>query len=260
MKIVTWNINSIRLRLPLLKLLIDNHQPDIICLQETKVQDSEFPIMDIMLLGYENVVFTGQKSYNGVAILSKYPITEHFSLEFYNSDKRHIAAKISDIEVHNFYVPAGGDEPDEAMNPKFKHKIAYLTMMNQWFLEERKNNKNPIILVGDLNIAPLEHDVWSSKSLKNTVSHTKIEREMLLNNINSFGFIDSARHLIPSNEKVYSWWSYRSPDWSNSDRGRRLDHIWITEHLIHCINKIEHLRQFRAYEQPSDHVPVMLYF
>lgn len=257
MKIVTWNINSLRLRLPLLESFVLEHQPDIIALQETKVQDIEFPLGDVMMLGYPHIVYSGQKSYNGVAILSKIPITNHFSLEFYNEDKRHIAARIGDVEIHNFYVPAGGDEPDININPKFKHKMHYLDMMHDWFLSNRSNEEK-IILVGDLNIAPLEHDVWSSKQLKNVVSHTDIERQKLMRNITEFGFVDIARSLVPEEQKLYSWWSYRSPNWDESDRGRRLDHIWATPAISNNVSKIEHLRYMRATKQPSDHVPVVI--
>lgn len=259
MKIATWNINSLRLRMPLLKAFVDEHQPDIIALQETKVQDIEFPFADVLSLGYKYIRFSGQKSYNGVAIISKFPIDSEFCLEFYNDDRRHIAVKIGDLEFHNFYVPAGGDEPDENINPKFKHKMHYLDNMHDWFMKNRSNDQN-IILVGDLNIAPLEHDVWSSKQLKNTVSHTNIERIKLMRNITEFGFIDAPRKLVSHDEKLYSWWSYRSPDWDSSNRGRRLDHIWVTPNIAGRLTKTEHLRESRASERPSDHVPVLITF
>lgn len=227
MKIVTWNINSVRLRLNLLQTLAETLNPDVICLQETKASDEVFPQDEIKKIGYEYMAFAGEKSYNGVAILSKYPIDNIFSSIFYNNDKRHISAKIGDIEIHNFYVPAGGDEPDIDINPKFKHKLEYIRLIQDWFLTNRNKN-DKIILLGDLNIAPHKHDVWSSSQLKNVVSHTSIERELLLNLQNSFEFIDSARHFTHMDEKLYSWWSYRNKDWQKSNRGRRLDHIWVS--------------------------------
>lgn len=259
MKIATWNINSLRLRMPLLKSFVDKYQPDIIAIQETKVQDVEFPFGEALALGYPHIRFSGQKSYNGVAILSKLRIDEHFVLEFYNEDKRHIAVKIGDLEIHNFYVPAGGDEPDENINPKFKHKMQYLDLMHDWFMINRSDSKN-IILVGDLNIAPLEHDVWSSKSLKNVVSHTDIERKKLMRNIEEFGFVDVSRKIVAHDKKLYSWWSYRSPNWYESDRGRRLDHIWATKDIAQKLKDVEHLRMIRSMTQPSDHVPVVATF
>jgi exodeoxyribonuclease-3 len=137
MRIITWNINSVRLRINLLEKLALEYLPDIICLQETKTEDKNFPIEAIKKMGFEHVVYAGEKSYNGVAIISKYPITNSFSLQIYNEDKRHICAKINDIEIHNFYVPAGGDEPDVEINPKYKHKLAYLQSMQEWFAKNR---------------------------------------------------------------------------------------------------------------------------
>jgi exodeoxyribonuclease III len=257
MRIVTWNINSIRLRMPLLKSFCDEYQPDVIAIQETKVADPAFPLGDCIGLGYQHVRYSGEKSYNGVAILSKHPIEEEFCLEFYNQDKRHIAAKIKGIEIHNFYVPAGGDEPDVEINLKFKHKLAYLDSMNEWFLKNRHKDQE-IILVGDLNIAPLEHDVWSSKQLKNVVSHTDIERAKLNRNMNEFGFVDAPRLVFPEREKLYSWWSYRNLDWEKSDRGRRLDHIWITPNLAQKPISSSLVKSMRKSNSPSDHVPVIV--
>jgi exodeoxyribonuclease-3 len=257
MRIITWNINSVRLRINLLEKLALEHNPDVICLQETKAEDQHFPLEGIKQIGFEHVVFAGEKSYNGVAILSKKPIQDSFSLSFYNKDKRHICAKISDIEIHNFYVPAGGDEPDVTINPKFKHKLEYVNLMQQWFTQNRKKD-DKIILVGDLNIAPHEHDVWSSKQLKNVVSHTPVERKALLDLQESFEFIDTARHFVDFSEKLYSWWSYRNRDWKKSNRGRRLDHIWASRVLVTNLKNIEHLRAAREWEKPSDHVPCKL--
>lgn len=257
MKITTWNINSLRLRMNLLEQFARMYEPDVICLQETKVHDDSFPLEDVQKLGYEFVTFSGQKSYNGVAILSKYPIENTFTLTFYNEDKRHIAAKIKGIEIHNFYIPAGGDEPDILTNPKFKHKLEYIKLIQNWFLNNR-NKTDPIILLGDLNIAPYEHDVWSSKHLKNVVSHTPIERELLINLMNSFDFIDSARYLTNMDEKLYTWWSYRNKDWQKTNRGRRLDHIWVSESLENNISTILSLKEARTWERPSDHVPFTL--
>jgi exodeoxyribonuclease-3 len=228
---------------------------DVIALQETKTQDEFFPFKALQDAGYPHIVVSGEKSYNGVAILSKIPIEASFCLEFYNQDKRHIAAKISGIEIHNFYVPAGGDIPDIEENPKFKHKLSFLDSMNEWFLQ---NNSDNMVLVGDLNIAPFEHDVWSSKQLKNVVSHTNIEREKLIRNMNSIGWVDAHRKSLPMSEKLYSWWSYRSPNWQISNRGRRLDHIWVSKNLDKDLGSAKVFGGIRAWDRPSDHVPVMV--
>ncbi len=257
MKIVTWNINSLRLRLGLVEKITTEYNPDFIALQETKVTDSSFPIEAIQKMGYEYIYYTGGKSYNGVAILSKIKAEQNFMLKFYNDDHRHIAIKIDDYELHNFYIPAGGDIADESLNPKFKHKLSYLQQLENWLIQNRKKS-DKIILVGDLNIAPHEHDVWSSRALRNEVSHTDIERIALIKMQNSLEFIDTARHFVPFAEKSYSWWSYRNIDWQKSNRGRRLDHIWITPALKPCLASLQTLKHFRGYELPSDHVPLMV--
>lgn len=257
MRIVTWNINSVRLRINLLNKLCLEHKPDVICLQETKAEDKHFPIEAIKNMGYEHVIYSGEKSYNGVAIISKIHISDNYSLSLYNEDKRHICAIINDIEVHNFYVPAGGDEPDVDINPKYKHKLSYVQMMQEWFSTNRKKN-NKIILVGDLNIAPHEHDVWSSKQLRNVISHTKAERTALLELQNCFEFIDTGRYFVDMQDKLYSWWSYRNRDWKKSNRGRRLDHIWVSRPLESLLKNIMYISKARNWERPSDHIPCIL--
>lgn len=257
MRIATWNINSVRLRSGLLADFANKYQPDIIALQETKVVDYSFPIGECALMGYPNIRVSGQKSYNGVALLSKYPISDSFALEFYNEDKRHIAIKCGDVEIHNFYVPAGGDEPDPEVNPKFKHKLAYLDMMHEWFLKNRSKS-DKIVLVGDLNIAPLEHDVWSSKALKNVISHTELERKILMRNMNEFGFVDAPRMFVPDSQKLYSWWTYRTQDWRAGNKGRRLDHIWVSDALSGRVKSASSAPEMRGLIQPSDHVPVII--
>ncbi len=257
MRIVTWNINSVRLRIDLLAKLCQQLKPDIICLQETKTEDKTFPLQAIKDLGFEYVIYSGEKSYNGVAIISKLKITDSFALEFYNNNKRHICAKIKDFEIHNFYVPAGGDEPDIEINPKFKHKLSYIQSMQEWFALNKSIDEK-IILVGDLNIAPHEHDVWSSRQLKNVVSHTQIERTALLEFQYSFNFIDTARHFIEMDQKLYTWWSYRNKDWKKSNRGRRLDHIWVSNPLKSALSNIISLSEARDWLRTSDHVPYIL--
>lgn len=140
-RIATWNINSVRIRLDKLAAFTKLYKPDILMLQETKVADYAFPTFECMAMGYDHIKLSGEKSYNGVAILSRYPLHNDFRLEFYNHDKRHIAASIKDVEVHNFYVPAGGDEPDIEINQKFCHKMAYLDLMHEWFLLKDPQNK-----------------------------------------------------------------------------------------------------------------------
>jgi exodeoxyribonuclease-3 len=259
MKIVTWNINSVRLRLLLLKALAEKEKPDIICLQETKVEDQHFPLDAIKALGFPYVFFSGQKSYNGVAILSKLPLREQNTMRLADLDhKRHISATLPDgTALHNFYVPAGGDIPDSKLNPAYGFKLKFVEDMTAWSKKNVKT-RQPTIIVGDFNIAPLEHDVWSHKQLLNVVSHTEPEVTRLNALKKSGEWVDAARHFVPEDKKLYSWWSYRNRDWRKSDRGRRLDHIWLTPSLGPALQSCDTLKDARDWEQPSDHVPVVI--
>lgn len=258
MKIISWNINSLRLRLPLLKKFVEENNPDVVCLQEIKVCDEDFPLLEVKVLGFDFVEFFGEKSYNGVAIFSKFPLTKIEKIDVLNyGHKRHISAviqtKIGEVILHNFYVPAGGDIPDVTLNDKFDHKLKFVDWMTDFFAAQK--NKNLIIL-GDFNIAPLEHDVWSHKQLLKIVSHTPIEVEKLTNLQRSLDFVDTHRFFVEPSEKLYSWWSYRARDPLGADKGRRLDHIWVTPSLKNHIKEMKIYRDFRAETQPSDHVPV----
>lgn len=262
MKIISWNINSLRLRLPLLKELVALHNPDIICLQETKVDNPQFPLLEVRALGFEHVEFDGEKSYNGVAILSKIPLlqTQKIDIKDYGH-KRHIStilkSSIGEIELHNFYVPAGGDIPDVALNEKFDHKLKFVDFMTDFFAKKRNQN---LIILGDFNIAPLEHDVWSHKQLLKVVSHTPIEVEKILALKKAGNFVDLHREFVDENEKLYSWWSYRARDAMASNRGRRLDHIWVSESLKNKAIAAKIHVDFRSKTQPSDHVPIEAHF
>lgn len=261
--IATWNINSIRLRLPLLSYFVSNYNPDIIALQETKVDNDKFPYDDCKKLGYEHVIYDGEKSYNGVTILSKLPLSDVRTTQMAGgSDCRHISAQIHldsnhHFELHNFYIPAGGDEPDPVLNPKYDYKLRYVADMASWFQSNRSKNDN-IVILGDFNIAPYEHDVWSHRQLRNVVSHTEPEIRILQQLKESLDWIDVARYFVDEQEKLYSWWSYRARDWQKSNRGRRLDHIWVTPVMEQYLHSIHHLSEMRGHEKPSDHVPVML--
>ena len=258
MRIVTWNINSLRLRLPLLERLVAELAPDVICLQETKVPDALFPEQAPARLGYPFHLRRGMKGYNGVAILSRVPMRRDDTAPDWclKDDRRHVAAVLDTpsgpVTLHDFYVPAGGDVPDPALNPKFAHKLAFVTEATNWFAARRIER---CILVGDLNIAPLEHDVWSHRQLRNVVSHTDPEIACMQNWMDT-GFVDAMRHFVPATEKLYSWWSYRNQDWRGSNRGRRLDHVWVTPDLVPHLRRLVVHVAARDWPQPSDHVPV----
>ena len=246
--------------MPLLARLAEEYSPDIICLQETKCADEFFPHDDIAALGYAHRAVWGQKSYNGVAILSKMPLSNVQTYERCGKmDCRHLSARVNEIELHNLYIPAGGYEADIHINPKFQHKLDFVDELTAWWPQQNAGqNKNTKILVGDLNIAPLEHDVWDSKKMQATVSHTPIEREKFAAMQNAIGWVDAAREFTPHDQKLYSWWSYRAADWDAADKGRRLDHIWVTPDLKESLGSVTIPRGVRAWEPPSDHVPVIL--
>ena len=259
MKLATWNINSVRLRIGLVEKLIDEHKPDVICLQETKTQDETFPHAAFEAKGYKHRFINGMKSYNGVAILSRKPFTKTGVHNWHNKeDCRHIWVTLENgTEVHCCYVPAGGDIPDPKANVKFAHKLGFMDEQAAWWAKADK--KTSRILVGDLNVAPLEHDVWSHKQMLDVVSHTPVEVEKFTRWQKANKWVDAVRHFTPHEEKLYSWWSYRAADWQESNRGRRLDHIWVTPDLAPSLKAATTVRDARGWEpKPSDHVPVII--
>jgi exodeoxyribonuclease-3 len=261
--IATWNINSVRLRMPIVERFLRQHRPDVLCLQETKCIDELFPMEAFASLGYSHLAISGQKGYHGVATVARRPLQVVERRRFCdNDDCRHISTRIvaggRSLLLHNFYVPAGGDEPDPDINPKFRHKLDFVREMNEVRAEEGEGHGS--ILVGDLNIAPLPTDVWSHRQLLNVVSHTPVETEGLEAMRMAGGWVDLMRRHIPSEEKIYTWWSYRAQDWALSDRGRRLDHVWSSGNVADRLAGIEILREARGWDRPSDHVPVIARF
>lgn len=259
LKIATWNVNSIRLRLGLLRRLVEEHSPDVLCLQETKVPDELFPREEVAALGYRHTLIHGMKGYNGVAILSRHSLKAAETRSWCErQDCRHAVVELpGGIELHNLYVPAGGDIPDPEQNPKFAHKLRFMDEITDWFGRERRADRK-MVLVGDLNIAPLETDVWSHKQLLSVVSHTPVEVEKMDRLQRTLGWVDAARRFVPPERRLYSWWSYRNRDWAKSDRGRRLDHVWVTPALSGALKSAQVLREARGWTTPSDHVPVIV--
>ena len=261
MKIASWNINSVRLRIEQVIRFLKEEAPDVLCLQEIKCNNDQFPHKEIAAAGYEHHAVHGQGGYHGVATIARAPI-RNIERQAYcgKDDARHVAVTVNGVRIHNYYVPAGGDEPDPAINEKFGHKLK--------FLEEMRDGAQPgprakAVLVGDLKIAPHENDVWSHRQLLKVVSHTPVETT-LLEAVRSAGeWIDVARVLAPDDEKLFSWWSYRARDWRASNRGRRLDHIWVSKALKPAATA-QGRRAFqihtacRDWSKPSDHAPVSL--
>jgi exodeoxyribonuclease-3 len=258
LRLATWNVNSLRQRLDHLARFATAKAPDVICLQETKVQDAEFPETAIKAIGYEHILIHGQKSYNGVAILSRRPFDRRETMVWCGKDdRRHACVAIGDLEIHNFYVPSGGSVPDPSENDKFAHKLAFLREMADWArtsgLKARK-----AILVGDMNVAPLESDVWNHKRLLRSVGHSPVESAHMAELLGAADLCDVPRHFTPAPAPLYTWWGYRFRQSFERDYGWRLDHVLASPPLAGAVKTLEVVKETRTWERPSDHVPVML--
>jgi exodeoxyribonuclease-3 len=238
---------------------VKRHDPDVFCLQETKVADTFFPREFFHRLGFVHTVIHGQKTHYGVAILSKLPLSQVKVKNWCGkADPRHVYALLPGaIELHNFYVPAGGPIPDPRRNPKFAYKLRFINGVARWF-RGRRQPDNRFILVGDLNVAPLETDVWDHKRLVRVVTHTPVEVEAMGKMRRSHDWLDAVRYFVPEAKKLYTWWSYRAPDWKKADKGRRLDHVWVTPALEEALVAAEVIKRVRGWEPASDHAPVMV--
>ena len=264
--IATWNINSVRLRIGLVERFLAEFAPDVLCLQEIKCTDDRFPTGPFRALGYDAVAVNGQRGYHGVATVSRVPFDNVEKRGFCDrGDARHLATTLSPpgaaapITLHNLYVPAGGEEPDPEVNEKFAHKLAFLDELARCFSDGTGLTAHRM-LVGDLNVAPLATDVWSHRQLLHVVSHTPVEVEKLDLARVAGDWIDIVRDHVPPEEKLYTWWSYRARDWRASNRGRRLDHIWVSPPLRARSSGVTVVDAARGWDLPSDHVPVLARF
>ena len=246
-----------RARIAIVERFLPEEAPDILCLQETKAQDDVFPAELFRRLGYVHHQLNGQKMHHGVAILSKLPLHEAGRHDWQdNGEARHVGARLDcGIRLENVYVPAGGDIPDRKLNPKFGQKLDFIERMTRW----SEKLAEPTLIVGDFNVAPLECDVWSHKALLDVVSHTPVEVEALepAAGRRTTGSI-IGRSFVPAPERCFTWWSYRSPDWTKNDRGRRLDHMWASPGLAPQVGRAPRAEPCRSWERPSDHVPLVV--
>lgn len=263
--LATWNINSVRLRLPLVLRFLKAHPVDVLCLQEIKCLNEQFPAKPLARAGYPYQAVHGQKGYHGVAIVSRHPLADISSRVFCEiADCRHVSAMLDfgrgPLTVHSIYIPAGGDIPDPELNPKFRHKLDFLKELKAWFGEAHFRDRQ--LICGDFNVAPHPDDVWSHKQLLKVVSHTPVETEALDDLLTAnHGWTDLVRKHHPFGEKLSSWWSYRAADWQVSNRGRRLDHIWSTADIAAHSTAAEIIAPARGWgSKPSDHVPVIAHF
>ena len=260
LRVATWNINSVRLRADQVARFVAERDVDVVCLQETKCREGEFPREAFERMGLPHLKIAGQKGWHGVAIASRLPIADAPALDACREGHaRCVGGIIAGVEVRNFYIPAGGDLPDRALNPKFDHKLDFYERLTAAMAA--RDPKDPILLAGDFNIAPGEHDVWNHRYMSRVVSHTPVEVETLARLQASLGFVDLVREAIPDHQKLFSWWSYRAADFRASNRGLRLDHLWASPGLAPAARTTGRVEarvhdDVRGWERPSDHAPV----
>ena len=260
LRLVTWNVNSVRLRHEQAARFVAEQQPDVLCLQEIKCREGEFPRDAFVQMGLPHLKIAGQKGWHGVAIASRLPLEDAPALDVCREGHaRCVGAKVAGVEVHNFYIPAGGDVPDRALNAKFDHKMDFYEKLTAEIA--RRDPKAPLAIVGDLNVAPGENDVWNHKYMSKVVSHTPAEVEAMWALHRAGQFTDLTREAFPQDQKLASWWSYRAQDFRQSNRGLRLDHILVSPGLRNAAfvdgkaqSRIHD--DVREWERPSDHAPV----
>ena len=254
-KSASWNVNSVRARIGIVERLLREEQPDILCLQETKATDDIIPTDFFARLGYRHWALKGQKMHHGVAIFSKIELREPGSHDWQdNGEARHVGVRLPcGLRLENVYVPAGGDIPARTVNAKFGQKLDFIERMTRW----SGGLREPTLILGDFNVAPLECDVWSHKALINVVSHTPVEVEALTKLQQSHDWVDIGRTFVPAPDRNFTWWSYRSPDHTKNDRGRRLDHMWVSPEAAGRVVSHRVLEPCRSWDRPSDHVPLI---
>ncbi|MDV6347528.1 exodeoxyribonuclease III [Nitrosomonas sp. Is35] len=250
MKLATWNVNSLKVRLPQVIDWLQTNQPDMLCLQETKLTDENFPAAEIAAVGYESI-FTGQKTYNGVAILSKQKGSEIITAipGFEDEQKRVVAVTYGDMRVISAYVPNG----DTVESEKYQYKLRWLPSLTGWLQQELKNYKKLAIL-GDFNIAPEDRDVYDPQLWQGKVLCSQPERAAF-GDLLKLGLTDSFR-LFEQAEKSYTWWDYRMMAF-RLNRGLRIDHILLSDALASVCTSCTVDKAVRKLERPSDHAPVV---
>ena len=256
--IAAWNVNSVRARIDHVVRFLSESRPDVLCIQETKVIDRLVPADAFRALGYDHIIVAGQPMHHGVAIVSRVPIDRDDRFDWQaNGEARHLGVALPNgVRLENVYIPAGGDIPDRKLNPKFGQKLDFIKRMTAW----SKTLEHPTILTGDFNIAPLESDVWDHKSLVKVVSHTPIEVKALAGLQKAGQWVDLGRHFVPPPAPLYTWWSYRAQHLTDIDRGRRLDHMWVTPDLLPAARSHTTHPDCRRWDKPSDHIPLVTEF
>jgi exodeoxyribonuclease-3 len=260
LRIATWNINSVRPRTHHIARFVRETAPDVLCLQEIKCREGEFPREAFVEMGLPHLKIAGQKGWHGVAIASRLPLEDARPLDVCREGHaRCVGATVAGVEIHNFYIPAGGDVADRELNAKFDHKLDFYEKLTAELA--KRDPMAPLAIVGDLNVAPGENDVWNHRYMSKIVSHTPVEIEAMAALKASLGFIDLTRETRPEPEKLASWWSYRAQDFRQSNRGLRLDHILVTPGLRDAALRLGAAASrihdnVREWDRPSDHAPV----
>jgi exodeoxyribonuclease III len=251
MKLATWNVNSIKVRLPQLLDFLIARQPDVMCLQETKLENHNFPKTELETAGYQ-VAFSGQKTYNGVAILAKSPLADVQSgiPDFADEQKRVIAASVSDLRVICVYIPNGQSVDSD----KYQYKLKWLDALTHWLSEEIVRYPNLVVL-GDYNIAPEDRDVHDPVAWRGQVLCSEPERQAFSNML-ALGLKDSFR-LFDQPDKAFSWWDYRMMSFRRN-LGLRIDHILLSAPLAAKCTASTIDRDVRKLERPSDHAPAVV--
>ncbi len=248
MKIATWNVNSLKVRLAQVQDWLAEHQPDVLCLQETKTEDANFPFVAVQQAGYQ-VVYSGQKTYNGVAILSRQSATDmQYGIpNFADEQKRVLAATVDGVRIVNVYIPNGQSLDSD----KYQYKLAWLNALQAWLKEELRRYPR-LALLGDYNIAPEDRDVHDPAAWVGNVLVSEPERAAF-QKLQQIGLRDAFR-LFEQPEKSYSWWDYRMMGFRRN-QGLRIDHILLSPALACSACSID--RAPRKLERPSDHTPVV---
>jgi exodeoxyribonuclease-3 len=252
-KIASWNVNSLRAREDLVLDWIDEHQPDVLCMQETKLTDQEFPEDAFGDAGYD-VVYFGQRAYNGVAIATKHELKDvvrGFAGAGADDDRRLIAATINGVRIIDIYLPNG----QELGSDKYQFKLGWIEGLLE-LLKSGPGPDTPLLVCGDYNIAPIDLDVWDAVERNGGLFVSKAERDGF-QRLLDWGLTDAFRHFEPKALKAYSWWDYRAGSWERN-RGMRIDHFLITKPLLARAKSVTIHRAMRGKPQPSDHVPVVL--
>jgi exodeoxyribonuclease-3 len=249
MRIITWNVNSIRTRLARLLAVLERHEPDVVCLQELKVVDENFPALDLKQAGYHSVVL-GQKTYNGVAILSRHKPRNVTRSLGDDAQARLIGADCGGLRLYSVYVPNGGSVGSE----KWEYKLDWLARLRR-YLDSREDPAKPLALGGDFNVAPDDSDVRNlEKWSQSVLCHP--EARAALQHVVDWGLVDAFREKHPDGG-IYSWWDYRMLGFPKND-GLRIDGVYVTEPLEDRILEAVIDRDERKGKQPSDHAPVII--